>query len=87
MTVSSVALTRTGLQDFLTSEMGGPSRADLYEYGADVEKAIREAVEARKARYRLTFGRRCAVRSIISGEVTADVACRQCLCARVACSG
>ena len=56
MTVSSVAVTRTELQDFLTSEIGGPNRwADVCEYGADVEKAIREAVEATKARYRLTF--------------------------------
>jgi len=61
--VSSVAVTATGLQDF---EVGKPasllaSLADLtggqiyMNTDADVEKAIREAVEARKARYRLTF--------------------------------
>jgi hypothetical protein len=53
----------TGLQDF---EVGKPasllaSLADLtggqiyMNTDADVEKVIREAVEARKARYRLTF--------------------------------
>ena len=62
-TVSSVAVTATGLQDF---EVGKPAYslarlADLtggqiyMNTDADVEKALRDAVEARRTRYRLTF--------------------------------
>lgn len=62
-TVSSVAVTATGLQDF---DPGKPANslarlADLtggqiyLNTDADVGKAIRNAVEAAKARYRLTF--------------------------------
>jgi VWFA-related protein len=62
-TVSSVAVTATGLQDFEVGKRAN-SLARLAELtggeiymntDADVEKAIRKAVEARKARYRLTF--------------------------------
>jgi hypothetical protein len=63
MTVSSVAVTATGLEDFevgkaantmtrLAELTGGQVYVNT---DADLEKAIREAMEARASRYRLTF--------------------------------
>lgn len=61
--VVSVALTATGLQDFDVGKSANSLArlADLnggqiyMNTNADLEKAIQEAVVARKARYRLTF--------------------------------